>query len=72
MAQQDDIYTGFVEEVESYIPIIRNGIGELRVHPDNKPVVNEIHRLVHIVRGAAGMLGIGGLAQLAASLETAL
>ncbi|MDO5675493.1 MAG: Hpt domain-containing protein [bacterium] len=72
MAQQDEIYIGFVDEVDSYIPVIRNGIGELRVHPDNRPVLNEIHRLVHIIRGASGMLGIGGLSQLAKSMEMAL
>ncbi len=72
MAQQDEIYIGFVDEVDSYIPVIRNGIGELRVHPDNRPVLNEIHRLVHIIRGASGMLGMDGLSQLAKSLERAL
>ncbi|NLZ16958.1 MAG: response regulator [Desulfobulbaceae bacterium] len=73
MAQpHNDIYLDFVDEVQSYIPIIQNGIGELRVHPDNRPVLDEIHRLVHSIRGAAGMLGITGLAQLAGSLEEAL
>ncbi len=72
MAQQDEIYIGFVDEMDSYIPVIRNGIGELRVHPGNRPVLNEIHRLVHIIRGASGLLGMGGLSQLAKSMEIAL
>ena len=70
--EQDDIYTGFVDEVEGYLPVIREGIVTLQQHPDNRPVLDEMHRLVHIIRGASGMLGIGGLSRLAKGLEEAL
>lgn len=70
--QQDDIYIGFVDEVEGYLPVIRQGIATLQQSPDNRPVLDEVHRLVHIIRGAAGMLGIGGLSRLGRCLEGAL
>ncbi len=73
MAQEsNDFFTGYVEEVQGYIPIIKQGIKELQLFPDKWEIFEEIYRLVHIIRGASSMVGIDGLSQIAGCMETAL
>ena len=73
MAQDSkDFFTGYIKEVQSYIPIIRNGIVNLRTDPGNSEALDEVYRLVHIIKGASAMVGVDGLSQIAAIMESAL
>ena len=53
MLLDNEIFIEYVGEVENYLPVIRNGIEELQSHPDNQSVLQEVFRLVHIIRGAS-------------------
>lgn len=72
MLLDNEIFIEYVGEVENYLPVIRNGIEELQSHPDNQSVLQEVFRLVHIIRGASAMLGVTGLSQLAGCMESSL
>ncbi len=81
-----DVLEGFLEEAQGYLPQIRAGIAALahleaeaglpagahagvRVHLE---VLEEAHRQVHCIKGAASMVGLPGLSGMAARLEEAL
>ena len=72
MLLDNEIFIEYVGEVENYLHVIRNGIEELQSHPDNQSVLQEVFRLVHIIRGASAMLGVTGLSQLAGCMESSL
>ncbi|ADW18481.1 CheA signal transduction histidine kinase [Desulfobulbus propionicus DSM 2032] len=68
----NDFFLGYIEEMQSYIPIIKKGIGELQSDLVKNGVLEELYRLAHIIKGASSMVGIGGLSQIACCMETAL
>jgi len=68
----NDFFTGYIEEVQTYIPIMKAGIEELRAEPHNRETFDEMYRLAHIIKGASSMVGIGGLSQIAGCMENAL
>ncbi|WP_028581989.1 Hpt domain-containing protein [Desulfogranum japonicum] len=63
---------GFLEEVRSYLPLLREGIGELKHRPDDSEVIAEIYRLVHIIKGASSLIGFMGLSRLCGAMEALL
>src|SRR6185369_8881300 len=62
----------YIEEVQTYIPIIKNGIENLQTASNKREIFDEIYRLVHIINGASAMVGVNGLSQVADCMETAL
>ncbi len=73
MAQDSrDFFAGYINEVQSYVPIIRKGIVDLRTAPGNMDVLDEVYRLTHIIRGASAMVGVNGLGQIAGCMETVM
>jgi len=68
----NDFFMGYIEEVQTYIPIIKKGIEDLQSVTDKGEIFDEVYRLVHIIRGASAMVGINGLCEIAACMETAL
>ncbi len=73
MAQEgNDFFTGYIEEVQTYIPIIQKGVEELQTAPNKREIFDEVYRLVHIIKGASSMVGINGLSQIAGCMEAAL
>lgn len=73
MASGENVFfSGYLEEVQSYIPILRKGIDDLRNQPDDAQSLEEIYRLTHIIKGASSMIGIDGLSQIAGCMENAL
>ncbi len=64
-----EILLGFLEEANSYLPAIRSGLASLRNEPSNLEAVEEAHRGVHTIKGAAGMVGLTGLSLLADRFE---
>jgi len=67
-----EMIKGFIEEVKSYIPSLIQGIETLKEKPDHKEVLQEIHRMVHTIKGASSMVGILGLSHIACQMEEAL
>ena len=63
------ILAGFVEEVRSYLPVMREGIDSLCQNPDQPQVMEEPHRYAHTIKGAASMVGLAGLSYIAYYLE---
>ena len=64
-----EFLAGYIEEVQSYIPSLKQGIIDLQ-HPEkSKEALNEVHRQVHIIKGASSMIGFGGLSELAGHME---
>ncbi len=67
-----DIVIGYVEEVRTYIPALRKGLAALRENPEQPELVEEMHRMVHTIKGASLMVGIPGLSHIALQMENAL
>ncbi|MBM3724108.1 MAG: chemotaxis protein CheA [Acidobacteria bacterium] len=67
------VISDFVTEVRDYLPRMRQAIGELR-QPGAKPalVLEESHRLLHTIKGAASMIGLTVLGRLGFLLEELL
>ena len=59
----------FIEEVKSYIPSLIGGLASLKDRPDESDVLEEIHRLVHTIKGASSMVGLTGLSHIAFQME---
>jgi chemosensory pili system protein ChpA (sensor histidine kinase/response regulator) len=64
-----EMINGFIEEVESYLPSLVDGLKSLKETPDQHDVIEETHRLVHIVKGASSMVGLTGLSHIAFQME---
>ncbi|BCS97628.1 hypothetical protein DSLASN_32600 [Desulfoluna limicola] len=71
-SQDSSIVKGFIDEVKTYIPSLYGGIDTLRRAPDSPDVTQELYRLVHIVHGAASLVGLNGLSHTAAQMEDTL
>ncbi|HAO21762.1 MAG TPA: hypothetical protein DCQ37_15635, partial [Desulfobacteraceae bacterium] len=69
---RDEIIRGYVEEVKTYIPSLIQGIDTLRKTPEQYHALEEIHRLVHTIKGASSMVGIYGLSYIAYQMEEAI
>jgi chemotaxis protein histidine kinase CheA len=67
-----EMIRGFIEEVKSYIPSLADGLDALRTAPDKGETLEETHRLVHTIKGAASMVGLTGLSKIALQMEDCL
>ncbi|MFW6372967.1 MAG: Hpt domain-containing protein [Thermodesulfobacteriota bacterium] len=68
----NEIIQGYVEEVRTYLPTLTEGLISLKENPDQPEVLEEMHRLVHTIKGASMMVGIPGLSNIALQMEAAL
>ncbi len=66
------VISGFFEEVNTYLPTLFKGVSSLKTNPHQKDLLEEIHRLVHTIKGAASMVGITGLSCIAFEMEETL
>ena len=67
-----DIIQGLAEELKGYIPLIDRNFEQLRQDPQQVEVLEEIHRLVHTIKGASSLVHIDGLSRIAQQLEDPL
>ena len=65
----EEILGDFMKEVQGYIPGLEKGLARLHEDPEE---AREMHRLVHIIKGASAMLGLKKLSKAADCMETAL
>lgn len=70
--ERNDLFKGYLEEVQAYIPIIHQRIEQLCIQPDHAESFSELYRLVHIIKGASSMLGVHGLSRIAGFMESML
>ncbi|UCF92018.1 MAG: response regulator [Desulfobacterales bacterium] len=71
-SSRDEIVKDFVAELQSYIPTLVRNIETLKKDPEHKDAFEELHRLVHTIKGAASLVGIAGLSHMALPMEEAL
>jgi chemosensory pili system protein ChpA (sensor histidine kinase/response regulator) len=71
---RDDITHDFINELTDYIPTMRGIFDHLMdiTYEEKRPNLNELHRLVHTIRGASALVKLDNLANVAAELEEVL
>lgn len=62
----------FLQEVESYLPEIRQGLATLAGESPATATLDELHRLFHNIKGAAAQVQLGDLSRGARIVETLL
>ncbi|MCC6390907.1 MAG: Hpt domain-containing protein [Bryobacterales bacterium] len=67
-----EIISGFVKEVESYLPKLVQSLEEFRANPENVDSLEEAYRMVHCIRGAGSTIGLMALSQMAQYQEDTL
>ena len=60
-----ELVEGFLQEAEEHLQSIDRHLRELRDDPGKRPLLQEIRRSVHTLKGAAGMVGFHSIQQLA-------
>ncbi len=66
------ILLGFIEEAQSYTPTIRAGIVAFQNDDSRREEIQLSYRQIHTVKGAALMIGLYALAELAGEIENVL
>ena len=69
MPPKIEMINNFIEEVESYIPTLANGLESLQKNAAQSEALEESHRLVHTIKGASSLVGLNGLSQIALQME---
>ena len=65
----DEIITGFIEEVEGYLPDMSHCLQTLQQDRIHRPSLAELHRITHTIKGAAAMVGLDDLSAFGELLE---
>lgn len=68
----NEIISGYIEEVQTYIPSLTQGIESLQKDYEQEEIIDELHSLVHTVQGASSMVGIFGLSNITLLMANAL
>ena len=69
MPPKIEMIKNFIEEVESYIPTLANGLESLQKNAAQSDALEESHRLVHTIKGASSLVGLNGLSHIAFQME---
>ena len=74
MASSVDTQTiaGFYREARGYLAPLDSCLNQLRTQPAQAEALNELHRLIHLIRGASAVVGIPQITSLGTDLETYL
>jgi len=68
----DDLISDFLTEANESLEVIDIELVRFEAHPDDRPALDKIFRLVHTLKGTCGFLGLGRLEALAHAGETLL
>jgi chemotaxis protein histidine kinase CheA len=68
--EEQEFLIKFKEEAEEHLQGLNCGLLELESNPQNKDTVNELLRLAHTLKGAARMVGLTEIGELAHGIET--
>ncbi|MBC7797577.1 MAG: response regulator [Pyrinomonadaceae bacterium] len=69
---ENSILLGFIEEAQNYLPVVRNGIVEFQGDESKQDELMNAYRHLHTIKGAALMIGLPDLSELAGHLENVL
>ena len=64
--------TLFIDEAKEVVSKVNNLLLDLEKHPDNIDILNEIFRLMHMLKGSAGAIGATEISELAHKAEDIL
>ncbi len=64
-----EIVTGFIGEVEGYLPDMNRCLLTLQQDRTHRPSLAELHRITHTIKGAAAMVGLDDLSAIGEVLE---
>ncbi|MCI5122986.1 MAG: hypothetical protein D3925_00545, partial [Candidatus Electrothrix sp. AR5] len=64
-----EIVTGFIGEVEGYLPDMSRCLETLQQDRAHRPSLAELHRITHTIKGAAAMVGLDDLSGIGEVLE---
>lgn len=67
-----EIIQGFIEEAESYLPIIRQAISDYQADQSNSEAIQTAYRHTHTIKGAAMMVGLPEISEIGKELEDEL
>jgi chemosensory pili system protein ChpA (sensor histidine kinase/response regulator) len=65
----NEIVTGFIEEVEGYLPDMNRCLQTLEQDRTHRTSLAELHRITHTIKGAAAMVGLDDLSAIGDILE---
>lgn len=68
----EDLLELFVQDARELVDELERAVLELEKDPGQADLLNQIFRLVHTIKGNAGIVGLGELASYAHVMETAL
>src|SRR5512145_298689 len=66
----DDIVSGFIEEVKELLLQLEDDLITLENNPGNPEIVNNIFRVMHTLKGSAGMVGFKNIQDLTHGFES--
>ena len=72
IAEDPDLFKEFLSEVLSIQQQVRDNLEKLSHTPDWHPLINEMFRGIHTIKGAAGSFGLTDLAEVSGILENSL
>jgi sensor domain CHASE-containing protein/HPt (histidine-containing phosphotransfer) domain-containing protein/HAMP domain-containing protein len=72
IAENPDLFREFLVETRHIIETVVREAGKLDTKGNSRPVVNDIFRGVHTIKGVAGSFGLFNLADVASNLEDRL
>ncbi len=67
-----EVVVSFISEAKGYLPEIMLGLEAYAANPDHSESIKEAFRYAHIIKGAASMLGLSHISELAYQLEVTL
>ena len=67
-----ELLDAFLEEAKGFLPSIRKGPRDFLANDPSPDSLRESHRLIHIIKGAASMVGLTDISHQANALETVL
>ncbi|MBK5292272.1 MAG: Hpt domain-containing protein [Acidobacteriia bacterium] len=67
-----DLIDGFLQEADEHLHSVGPWLRELEQNPGRKPLLQDIRRSVHTIKGAAAMVGLPALSKLAHRMEDLL
>ncbi len=66
---QQEFIIKFIEEAEDHVKGLNQGLLKLEADPHNREIIDELFRLAHTMKGAAKMVGLLKIADLAHKVE---
>lgn len=67
--KRSEIFKGYIDEIESYIPAIKEHLYGLYINADDQTALGEVLRLIHSIRGASALVGENTICRAAERME---